>query len=152
MRTANFETTVQWIMPVVVAMTIILPASLIKEPARQKVMAVFLAGAGAAYLSGGGFGLWEMAFCAVLSVCAYYGLRSYRMIGIGWLLHTGWDVLHHLYGNPVLPSDPTSSLGCAICDPIIAVWCFAGAPSFREIFGKKSESGNVHGFRQPQEL
>ena len=22
-----------------------------------------------------------------------------------------------------------SSLGCAICDPVIAAWCFAGAPS-----------------------
>src|SRR5262249_35086219 len=59
--------------------------------------------------------------------------RSYRFIGIGWLLHTGWDILHHLYGNPLLPFDPTSSLGCAICDPVIAAWCFAGAPSLLEI-------------------
>ncbi len=152
MRTANFHTTIQWIMPVVIAMLIILLTSLIKEPARKKFNAVLIAGAGGAYLSGGGFGLWEMAFCGVLTVCAYNGLRSYRFIGIGWLLHTGWDILHHLYGNPILPFDLTSSLGCAICDPVLAVWCFAGAPSLWEVLRKKSQSGDMHGFRQPQEL
>jgi Family of unknown function (DUF6010) len=87
-----------------------------------------IAGAGAAYLSGG-LGVWEFAFTAVVTYCAYIGLNSYRFIGLGWLLHTGWDVMHHLYGNPIVPFVPTSSLGCAICDPIIAAWCFAGAPS-----------------------
>jgi len=129
MRTANFDSTIQWIMPLVIAMAFILLTSRIKEPARKKFMAVLIAGAGGAYLSGGGFGLWELVFCTVLTVCAYNGLRSYRFIGIGWLLHTGWDILHHLYGNPLLPLDLTSSLGCAICDPVIAAWCFAGAPS-----------------------
>jgi hypothetical protein len=133
MTSANFDTTIQWIVPVVIALVFILLASLIKEPARQKIMALMIAGAGAAYLSGGGFGLWEMAFCAVLTVCAYKGLRSYQFIGIGWMLHTAWDILHHLYGNPLLPFDRTSSLGCAICDPVIAVWCFAGAPSLWEV-------------------
>ncbi len=52
-----------------------------------------------------------------------------NFIGVGWLLHTAWDVLHHLYGNPIIPFVPTSSLGCAICDPVIAVWCFAGGRS-----------------------
>jgi hypothetical protein len=137
MRTANFTTTLQWIIPVAIAMVFILLASLITAPARKKFMAVMLAGAGSAYLSGGGFGLWEMAFCAVLAVCAYNGLRSYQFIGIGWMLHTGWDILHHLYGNPVLPFDLTSSLGCAICDPVLAIWCFAGAPSLWEVFRKK---------------
>jgi Family of unknown function (DUF6010) len=138
MRTANFETTIQWIMPVVIAMVFILLTSLIKEPARKKFMAILIGGAGAAYLSGGGFGLWEMAFCIVLTICAYNGLRSYRFIGIGWMLHTAWDILHHLYGNPLLPFDLTSSLGCAICDPVIAVWCFAGAPSLREAAAGRS--------------
>ena len=87
-----------------------------------------LAGAGAAYLNGG-LGLWEFAFTAVVTYCAYQGLTSYGFIGLGWLLHTGWDVMHHLYGNPIVPFVPNSSLGCAICDPIIAAWCFAGAPS-----------------------
>jgi len=45
------------------------------------------------------------------------------------LLHTGWDVIHHFYGNPIVPFVAKSSLGCAICDPVIALWCFVGAPS-----------------------
>jgi len=84
-------------------------------------------------LSGGGFGLWEMVFCALLTIVAYQGLRSYSFIGIGWLLHTAWDVMHQLYGNPLLPFSLTSSLGCAICDPVIALWCFAGAPSLWDV-------------------
>ncbi|PWT96994.1 MAG: hypothetical protein C5B51_32250 [Terriglobia bacterium] len=122
----------QWIAPVVIAIGIILPVSIIKEPNRRFLMAILLGGAGAAYLSGGGFGKWELAFCAAISFCSYLGLRSYSLIGIGWLLHTAWDILHHLYGNPILAFDATSSLGCAICDPVIAVWCFAGAPSLYE--------------------
>jgi hypothetical protein len=96
---------------------------------RLNFMAILIAGAGAAYLSGGGFGLWEMAFNALMLIPAYKGLQSYRFIGIGWLLHTGWDILHHLYGNPILPFDATSSLRCAVCDPVLAIWCFAGASS-----------------------
>jgi len=127
--TAQFDTTIQWIAPVIVAIVFILLSSLMKEPNRRNFMAIIVGGAGAAYLSGGGFGKWEPAFCTLMAICAYNGLWSYRFIGIGWLLHTGWDILHHLYGNPVLAFDPTSSLGCAICDPVIAAWCFAGAPS-----------------------
>jgi hypothetical protein len=118
-----------WLVPVAIAIGFILLCSLIREPARKKFMAVLIGGAGAAYLSGGGFGLWEVAFCAVMTACSYKGLQSYRYIGIGWLLHTAWDILHYLYGNPILPFEAASSLGCAICDPVIAAWCFAGAPS-----------------------
>jgi hypothetical protein len=114
--------------PVVVALVFISLVSLFDEPNRRSFNAIFVAGAGAAYLSGG-FGVWEFVFLAVVTFCAYRGLRSYRFIGAGWLLHTGWDVLHHLYGNPIVPFVPDSSLGCAICDPVIAFWCFAGAPS-----------------------
>ena len=79
-------------------------------------------------------GVWEFAFTGVMTVCAYLGFRSYRFIGIGWLLHTGWDVLHHLLGHPIIPLVPTSSFGCAVCDPVIAWWCFAGAPSLFMVF------------------
>jgi hypothetical protein len=126
-------TAVQWIAPAIVAIIFILLVSPMKEPNRRHFIAIFVGGAGAAYLSGGGFGKWEIAFCAITTICAYLGLRSYRFTGAGWLLHTGWDILHHLYGNPILPFDATSSLGCAICDPVIAAWCFAGAPSLCEV-------------------
>ena len=133
--TANFTTALQWIAPLIVAIVWILLVSLMKEPNRRYFMAILVAGAGAAYMSGGGFGLWEVAFCVVMAFHAYQGLWSYRFIGLAWLLHTGWDVLHHLDGNPMLPVDATSALRCAICDPVIAAWCFAGAPSLSELMG-----------------
>ena len=114
--------------PILVALVYISLCSLFKEPNRQNLNAIMMAGAGAAYLNGG-FGIWEFVFLVAVTYCAYQGLRSYSFIGVGWLLHTGWDVLHHLYGNPIVPFATGSSLGCAICDPVIALWCFAGAPS-----------------------
>ena len=115
--------------PILVGVIYVSLCSFLNEPSRRNFNAIMVGGAGAAYLSGGGFGLWEFAFTAVVTFCAYQGLRSYRFIGVAWLLHTGWDVLHHLYGNPIIPFVPTSSFGCAICDPVIAIWCFAGGPS-----------------------
>jgi hypothetical protein len=135
--TVEFETAIQWIAPAFFAIVSILLVSLMREPNRRYFMAIMVSGAGSAYLSGGGFGKWEVAFCGLVSICAYKGLQSYRLIGIGWLLHTAWDILHHLYGNPILPFDATSSLGCAIFDPVIAAWCFAGAPSLYEVIRAK---------------
>jgi len=137
MSNTGFETTIQWIAPVLVALVYILLNSMIKEPHRQSFNAIMLAGAGAAYLSGGGFGPWEVAFCAVMAAVAWNGLRSYAFLGIGWLLHTGWDVLHHLYGHPILSFAPTSSLGCAVCDPVLAVWFFMGAPSLFDVVRRR---------------
>jgi Family of unknown function (DUF6010) len=114
--------------PVVVATLFIIATSAFKEPQRRHFNAIMIAGAGTAYLNGG-LGIWEFAFTAVVTYCAYKGLNAYSFIGLGWLLHTGWDIMHHLCGNPIVPFVPTSSLGCAICDPIIAAWCCAGAPS-----------------------
>ena len=121
--------------PIVVAILFIVATSAFREPQRRNFNAIMIAGAGAAYLNGG-LGIWEFAFAAIVTYCAYKGLNSYRFIGLGWILHTGWDVVHHLYGNPIVPFVPTSSLGCAICDPIIAAWCFAGAPSVLGLVGK----------------
>lgn len=114
--------------PLLVAGLAILLLGLLREPARQRLSAILLAGAGAAYFTGG-LGPWEFAFCAAISAVAYFGLSDYRWIGLGWLLHSGWDVAHHLYGNPIIPMLPLSSFGCAICDAGLAAWYFAGAPS-----------------------
>lgn len=114
--------------PVVVALVYVTLCSLIREPNRRHFNAIMIAGAGAAYLNGG-FGPWEFAFTPLVTFCAYRGLNSYPFIGIGWLLHTVWDVFHHLYGDPIVPFAPTSSFGCAVCDPFITLWCFAGGPS-----------------------
>ena len=120
------------LIPVMIALIFICLSALLKEPARRNFNAVMIAGAGAAYLSGG-FGVWEFVFTSVMTFVAYRGLQSYAWIGVGWLLHTGWDVLHHLYGNPIVPFAATSSLGCFICDPVIAIWCFAGGVSLFEV-------------------
>lgn len=119
--------------PVVAALVFVLVFSLVREPARQRFNAIFVAGAGAAYLSGG-LGGWELAFTALETCCAYLGLRSYRFIGVAWLLHSGWDLMHHLHAHPILPFAPTSSAGCAITDALIALWFFANAPSVYLLF------------------
>lgn len=126
--------------PTIVGVIYISLVSLIKEPNRRKFNAIFVAGAGAAYLSGG-FGIWEFAFTAVVTYLAYRGLGSYGFIGVAWLLHTVWDALHHLYGNPIIPFVEHSSLGCAICDPVIALWCFAGGSSVYDWFRGMSSRG-----------
>jgi hypothetical protein len=114
---------------VIAALVYILACSLLKEPNRRNFNAIMIGGASAAYLSGGGLGIWEFAFTALVTFCAYKGLRSYHFIGIGWLLHVAWDVVHHFYANPIIPFLPSSSAGCAITDAVLAVWFFANAPS-----------------------
>lgn len=121
-------TTPQLIAPLLVALVFIAGCSLFKEPNRRNFSALMIAGTGAAYLNGGLL-IWEFAFCAVMTCIAYWGLQDYRFIGIGWLLHTAWDVIHHLYGTPIVPFVPLSSVGCAICDSALALWYFQSAPS-----------------------
>lgn len=121
-----------FIAPVLIGVLFVLVSSLIREPHRRRFNAVMVAGAGAAYLSGGGFGPWEFAFTIVVTYCAFRGLESWTFIGTAWLLHTVLDVAHHLQGNPIIPFIDLSSLGCAICDPVIAAWCLAGGPSLIE--------------------
>jgi hypothetical protein len=116
------------IAPLFVALLFVAACSRMAEPGRRNFSAIMIAGAGAAYLNGG-LGAWEFAFCPLTTYLAYRGLADYRFIGAGRVLHTLWDVVHHLYGNPIVPFVPTSSAGCAICDLSLAAWYFAGAPS-----------------------
>jgi hypothetical protein len=115
-------------MAVVVAIAFVLLVSLLEEPTRQRFMAIFVAGAGSAYLNGG-LGGWEFLFTGVATYVAYRGLESYRFIGAAWIMHTTWDVAHHLYGRPIVFFMPSSSAQCAVTDALIAVWFSAGAPS-----------------------
>src|SRR4030095_13622465 len=91
--------------PVVVATLFIVATSTFKEPQRRHFNAIMIAGAGAAYLNGG-LGLWEFAFTAVVTSCAYKGLNSYGFIGLGWLPHTGLGINDHLYWTPILSLSP----------------------------------------------
>ncbi len=113
---------------IVIAAVYILLSSLLKEPDRQKLSAIILAGAGAAYLSSG-LGLLEFVFCTVMAFISFKGLANYYFIGIGWLLHTSWDIVHHLYADTIVPSAPSSSAACAVCDTVLALWFFCKAPS-----------------------
>ncbi|GAA4507832.1 DUF6010 family protein [Actinoallomurus oryzae] len=135
----------QYIAPIGIGAAYALLMSLIHEPHRRRVNALMIAGAGATYLSGGGMGVWELAFAAVLVYVAYRGLDSWTFIGIGWLLHTAWDIVHHLNGHPILPFDHGSSLGCAICDPVIALWCFSGGRTPRELFRRAKRPATIQG-------
>jgi Family of unknown function (DUF6010) len=114
--------------PLAAAAVAITLGSMLDPRQRRSVSAVTVAGAGAAYL-GGGLGVWEFPFCGVMTYLAHRGLEDYRFVGTAWVLHTIWDVVHHLYGNPIVPFAPLSSAGCAICDVLLAGWYFAGAPS-----------------------
>jgi hypothetical protein len=119
--------------PILIGLAYVALMSLVPEPTRRTLNAIIVAGAGAAYLSSGALGPGELLFTAAITFCAYQGLTSYRWIGVAWLLHTVLDVIHTLLGRPILPFAPHSSFGCAICDPVIAVWCLAGGPSIRRL-------------------
>lgn len=133
-------TILDMVAPIGVAIVFIAACSLLKEPERRNFSAIMISGAGAAYLSGG-LGPWEFVFCSVMTFLAYRGLRDYRLIGIGWVMHTTWDVVHHFCGNPIVPFVPTSSAGCAICDLILAGWYFLGAPSILSARLNKEDPG-----------
>jgi hypothetical protein len=114
--------------PALAAVLFVLLMSLVREPVRQRLNAILVAGASGVYLSGG-LGPWELLYPAIATPIVYFGLRSHRFIGVGWLMHAGWDLVHHRYGNPIWPFMPTSSFGCLIFDAGIAIWFLAGAPS-----------------------
>jgi hypothetical protein len=89
--------------------------SLVPHPARRSFNAILAAGAVCAYI-GGGFGVWELIYPVLAIPVAYLGLRSYRPIGVAWLMHAGWDLPHQFIGHPIWPFMRTSSLGCMIFD------------------------------------
>ena len=115
--------------PLLGAIGFVAGMSLVREPARREVNTILVAGAAGAYLNGG-FGAWELVYPALGLVLAYRALRSYRYLGIAWLAHSGWDALHHLYGDPIWPFMATSSFGCLVFDAAIATWFLADAPTF----------------------
>ena len=119
--------------PALGALVFVAVMSLVAEPNRRTLNAIILAGASGVYLSGG-FGLWELTYPVIGAAIALRGLRSYRLIGIGWLIHACWDIAHHVWGNPIWPFMPTSAFGCMIFDSMIAGWLWnncsdVGAPS-----------------------
>jgi hypothetical protein len=117
----------QYVGPAIAAVLFVLVMSRVPEPARRSFNTILVAGACGVYLNGG-FGAWELLYALGAIPIAYLGLRSHRFIGLAWLMHAAWDLPHHLWGNPIWPFMPTSSLGCMIFDAVIAIWFLAGAP------------------------
>jgi hypothetical protein len=114
--------------PAVGAGAFVVVMSLVPEPTRRTLNAILVAGASGVYLSGG-FGAWELLYPVIATPVTFRALRSYRFIGIAWLMHAAWDLPHHLWGNPIWPFMRTSSFGCVVFDSLIAVWFIAGAPA-----------------------
>lgn len=110
--------------PAIGAVIFIILMNKTPEPRRHKFNAVFVAGAGAAYLNGG-LGAWEYLYVIFATALAYKGLDSYKYIGIAWLAHTAWDIVHHIWATPIWPWMATSSIGCAVFDAIIGFWFIA---------------------------
>src|SRR6267142_3055750 len=121
---------IDYIGPALGALLFVAVMSLVAEPTRRTLNAIILAGASGVYLSGG-FGPWELAYPVFAVPIAFRGLRTYRFIGVGWVIHACWDIAHHLWGNPIWPFMPSSAFGCMIFDTMIAPWFLAGAPSLR---------------------
>jgi Family of unknown function (DUF6010) len=117
--------------PAIGALCFVLIMSRVPEPMRRTLNAVLVAGTCGAYLSGG-FGISELIYPVLATPVVYLGLRSYRFIGVAWLMHAAWDLLHYLWGKPILPFMPASSWGCLIFDTVIAIWFLAGAPALTE--------------------
>ena len=107
--------------PLFAAVVFVAVMSRVREPIRHNLNAILVGGSTLAYLAGG-FGAWELVYPAVVTPVAYLSLRSYRFIALGWFMHAAWDVAHHLYGNPIWPWMPTSSIGCVVFDSAIATW------------------------------
>ena len=80
-----------YVRPAVGALLFVALMSLVAEPTRRTLNTIILAGASGVYLSGG-FGLWELSYSVIGAAIAFRGLRSYRLIGIGWLIHACWDI------------------------------------------------------------
>ena len=122
-------TPLDYVGPAVGALVFVALMALVTEPTRRTLNAIILAGASGVYLAGG-FGPWELIYPVLATPIAFRGLGSYRAIGVGWLLHAGWDSVHHLWGNPIWPFMPSSAFGCMIFDGMIAPWFLFGAPSW----------------------
>ena len=135
---------VSFVSPTIAAIVFILIMSVVREPTRQNFNAVAAAGFATLY-GNGGFGAWEFVYMAIAVFPAYLGLKHYAWIGVAWLMHSGWDLAHHLYGNTLFHDHPGTSFGCFVMDALVAVWFFAGAPSVYDYFRRTDTSARAPG-------
>lgn len=108
--------------PAIAAVVLVVLMRRVPEPLRLKLNGAAVMGASGLYVSGGGFGIWELVYTAFAAFIGFRALTSYRFIAFGWWLHAAWDLVHHFWGNPLWAFMPTSSWGCVIFDSLIACW------------------------------
>jgi len=96
--------------PAIGALCFVLIMSRVPEPMRRTLNAVLVAGTCGTYLNGG-FGIWELIYPVLATPVVYLALRSYRLVGVAWLMHAAWDLPHHLWGNPIWPFHANLVLG-----------------------------------------
>ena len=112
---------IRLMLPALGALLFIAGLSRIAEPVRHRILAVMAAGFSTLYVAGG-LGPWELLYVVPAAYVAYRALDSYRFVALAWLMHPVWDLVHHFAGHPLFAWMPVSSLGCAVFDPIVAVW------------------------------
>jgi hypothetical protein len=106
--------------------------SFVSEPRRRQVNCI-LVGLAAATYGNHSFALIEAAGTIIVLTLGILGLGDYRWLGVAWLVHSGLDIAHHIANDPMFRYFPASSFACAITDPILALWFFAGAPDISGI-------------------
>src|SRR5205814_3067395 len=84
-----------YIGPALGALLFVAVMSLVAEPTRRTLNAIILAGASSVYLRGG-FGLWELIYPVIGTAIGFRGLKSYRWIADGWLIHACCDIVPHV--------------------------------------------------------
>src|SRR5262249_26328628 len=107
--------------PAIGACVFVLVMSLVSEPTRRTLNAGTVPGASGVHLRGG-IRIWHLGDSVLVTPMVHRALKSFRYIGIAWLMHAVWDLLPHLWGNPIWPFMRTSSFGCFVFDSLIAVW------------------------------
>jgi len=109
--------------PTLGALVFVVVMTRIRDPGRLTFNSLLVTGASAAYI-GGGLGVVELLFPALLLPINWLTRTSYRAIAIAWWLHSAWDLVHHLWGDPIWPFMETSSWGCLVFDLLIGIWFF----------------------------
>lgn len=113
------------------ALLFIFAVGFIPEPWRQRAMALMLAFAGGVFLHDP-TNSYGVLLAVAIAAFALSGFWRYWMLGLGWLLHTAWDINLHVHGHGLAGGDPMGAFGCAVFDPIIGIWLVFGAPSVKD--------------------
>ena len=116
--------------PAIGALVFVVVMTCIRDPQRLTFNSLFVTGASAAYI-GGGLGVAELLFPALLFPINWLTRTSYRAIGVAWWLHAAWDLVHHLWADPIWPFMETSSWGCLVFDLLIGAWLFTRVQHLR---------------------